>query len=89
MWDWDEAKRQANLTKHGIDFAVLSEFDWSSAQVEPDLRRAYGEERLNAFGLIGERLYALTYTMRGSTYRAISLRKANYREYLRWISRET
>lgn len=88
MWDWDEAKRQANLAKHGVDFADLVRFDWLSAQVEPDLRRDYGEQRLNAFGLIGERLYALTYTMRGSTYRAISLRKANYREYLRWISRE-
>lgn len=89
MWDWDEAKREANRTKHGLDFAALAGFDWPTAQVEPDLRRDYGEERLNAFGLIGDRLHVVTYTMRGPTYRAISLRKANYREYLRWISRET
>ena len=89
MWDWDEAKRQANRAKHGIDFATLDGFDWATAQIEPDLRRDYGEERVNAFGLIGDRLFALTYTMRGGTCRAISLRKANYREYLRWISRET
>jgi uncharacterized DUF497 family protein len=28
---WDEPKRQANLEKHGFDFADVSDIDWASA----------------------------------------------------------
>ncbi len=38
MWDWDEAKRQANRLKHGIDFAELQDFDWPSAVTREDTR---------------------------------------------------
>ncbi len=86
MFVWDEAKRQANLAKHGVDFADAERFDWSSARPEPDFRADYGEDRFRAMGLIGERLHVLVFTPRGDTRRIISLRKANDREYLRWIS---
>lgn len=87
MWDWDEAKRQHNLRKHGIDFAEAAAFDWLTAHIEPDNRQDYGEERLGAFGHLHGRLYVLTFTRRDGRVRIISLRKANKREQRKWASR--
>jgi uncharacterized DUF497 family protein len=86
MWDWDEPKRQANLAKHGVDFATVVNFDWSDATTEPDLRYDYGEDRFKSTGSIGERLYVLIYTLRGGRRRLISLRKANAREIDKWLT---
>ena len=85
MWDWDEPKRQANLAKHGVDFADVIDFDLSSAVVELDSRNDYGEVRETALGLIGPRVHHLTFTKRGGLIRVISLRKANTREQMRWV----
>ena len=84
MWDWDEAKRQANLTKHGVDFILMDSFDWLTADVWTDDRYDYGEVRKCALGLIGERLYYAAFTERGANRRLISLRKANERERQKW-----
>ncbi|MES2432722.1 MAG: BrnT family toxin [Pseudomonadota bacterium] len=86
MWDWDEPKRQANLAKHGVDFADARDFEWETAQTEPDLRYDYGEQRFESVGHIGERLYVLIFTQRGDRRRLISLRKANTREIQRWYT---
>jgi uncharacterized protein len=86
MWDWDEAKRQTNRARHGVDFALAEEFDWSSARTEPDFRHDYGEDRFEAVGLIGERLHVLVFTPRATGRRIISLRKANPREIERWLT---
>ena len=34
QYEWDEAKRQSNAQKHGIDFAAVEAFDWEAALVE-------------------------------------------------------
>ena len=86
MWTWDEPKRQANLAKHGVDFAAVDGIDWATAAVEPDLRNDYGEVRLRVTGLIGDRLHVLIYAPRGTDDRIISLRKANSREADRWLT---
>jgi uncharacterized DUF497 family protein len=86
MWDWDEDKRRANRLKHGVDFSYADRIDWSSATVEPDLRRDYGEDRMILTGMVEERLHVLIYTERLGRKRIISLRKANGREFDRWIS---
>lgn len=80
MYEWDEAKRQANFAKHGVDFATAEGFDWDTALVMPDLRRDFGEPRFVAFGFIDRRLRSLIFTPRGGKARIISLRKANPRE---------
>ena len=85
MWDLDESKRQANLAKHGVDFANVAYFDLSTAVIEPDIRKDYGELRQNALGLIGPRVYHLTFTIRGNVIRVISLRKAKTKEQMRWV----
>ncbi len=84
MIEWDEAKRQANLAKHGVDFAAIEGFDWASAQTQPDHRHDYGEPRWIAYGLIGDRVHVVIFTLRGQRRRLISLRKANRREVLTW-----
>jgi len=86
MWDWDEAKRQHNLRKHGIDFAALDGFDWSTATHEADTRTDYGEARIVTTGYIGDRLHILAWTPRHGRIRIISLRKANDREQKAWRS---
>ena len=84
MWDWDEQKRMTNLAIHGVDFAQAGLFDWTTAVREPDLRRDYGEERIEATGMIGLRLHVMVFTPRAGQIRIISLRKANSREQARW-----
>ena len=31
MYEWDEFKRIANRTKHGVDFAAIEAFEWHTA----------------------------------------------------------
>jgi uncharacterized DUF497 family protein len=78
--EFDPAKDQINRSKHGVSLALAGSFEWDSAIDALDDRYAYGEQRFIAYGLIGDRLYCLVYTVRGETLRAISLRKANKRE---------
>jgi uncharacterized protein len=86
MFEWDEGKRQANLAKHGVDFAEAEGFDWDTAKQCPDERLDYGEARTKATGLIGNRVHVLVYAPRGMTKRIISLRKANRREIRDWLT---
>lgn len=79
-YEWDEAKRQSNLAKHGVDFAAIDQFEWSTAVVSEDRRRTYGERRWLALGKIGNRVHALIYTERDWRKRIISLRKSKRKE---------
>lgn len=31
IYEWDEAKREASLAIHGVDFATVELFDWDNA----------------------------------------------------------
>jgi uncharacterized DUF497 family protein len=84
MYEWDEAKRKANFSKHGVDFAAVEFFVWEEALVIEDRRIDYGEPRFLAFGPIGERLHCVTFSVRGENVQMISLRKANSREVKRY-----
>ncbi|MBO0905557.1 BrnT family toxin [Jiella sonneratiae] len=92
VFEWDEAKRALNRAKHGVDFELARSLDRDVALIQPDLRRDYGEDRFQATGPIGTRLYVMIYTLRTDTsagrdiVRVISLRKANDREVLRYES---
>ncbi len=83
-YQWDDAKAATNLAKHGVPFDIITGFDWQTALIDPDQRRVYGELRWQALGIIGARLYAFVFTVRGDTIRVISLRKANAREQRRF-----
>ncbi len=82
-YEWDEAKRQENVAKHGgVDFSDMEAFMWETAAIQSSPR--YSEARHVALGYIGDRLHHVVYTVRGDKYRIISLRKANPRERRRY-----
>lgn len=78
--DFDPAKDQANIEKHGCSLALAERLEWDEAYIVADARFDYGEERCIAFGYIGRRLYICIFTDRELVRRIISLRKANDRE---------
>ncbi len=82
--EFDDAKDDANRAKHGLPLALGAVVLENLIGEVMDDRRDYGEVRINAFGLIAGRLYACTYTKRGSVYRIISLRKASRQEQRLW-----
>jgi uncharacterized protein len=77
-FEWDDAKRQANLAKHGIDFEdVVLAMD-ETAYI---YRSAYDrEERWIAICQESGRLIAVVFTTRGSACRIISARIARQNE---------
>ena len=79
-FEWNEAKRAANLAKHGVDFTLIMDFEWETALVWPDTREDYGELREVALGFIGARLHAVVFAERDDVVRIISLRKATKKE---------
>ena len=62
---------------------MVESFEWATALVEADTRHDYGEVRLKALGVIGERVHVLVYTIRRVTW-IISLRKAKNEEIKRY-----
>ena len=80
-FEWDEAKRKTNITKHGIDFLDVTEMFGSLMLAGTDSRKEYGETRKIGFGFIRGRLMAVAFTeCAPNLIRIISARKANTRE---------
>ena len=83
-YEWDEAKRRSNITKHGVDFNAMRAFDWGGAIVQRD--DDHDEQRWIATGFIDLRLYVVVYTEPGENrIRIISLRKASKREEISYV----
>jgi hypothetical protein len=87
-FEWDEAKRQSNLVKHGVDFRRAAQLFRGRTIEVVDRRRDYGERRLICFGEIDGRVYTLVYTWRGFIRRIISARKANDEEVTKYYARD-
>jgi uncharacterized DUF497 family protein len=82
--EFDPAKDTINQAKHGLSLSLAELFELDIAIIEQDTRYDYQEVRMVALGPIGDFLYVLAYTWRGTILRAISLRKANRKEALRY-----
>ena len=78
--EFDPAKSDENLARRGLPFSLVSGFDWPTAVVLPDTRKAYPEPRFLALGMIGSRLHAVVFTPTAEGVRVVSFRKANSRE---------
>jgi uncharacterized DUF497 family protein len=80
-FEWDPAKANTNLLKHGVDFEVASRvFQDPAAIIEPDDSDP-GEERWRAIGLAGGEVLFVVFTERNEhVTRIVSARKANKRE---------
>ena len=84
-YEFDPAKNESNLDKHGLSLAEADGFEWDTAVVREDTRKPYAEQRLEATGLIDDRLHVMIYCLRDDAVRVISLRKANSREVKRYV----
>ena len=74
---WDERKNEANIDKHGFDFADANRLFDLPMVVELDERYDYGEERWIGTGILDGRVVVVVYTEPDEeTIRIISLRKA-------------
>lgn len=73
----DPAKSAKNLEKHGLPLERFADLDMDTAVIKPDTRHDYGETRYVAAAPLDGRLHIACFVIRGETYRAISLRKAN------------
>lgn len=82
-YDFDQAKADSNLAKHGVAFSAVVGFDFGTAKVRATA--IGGEPRLRGLGLIGQRVHVLIYTVENGL-RVISLRKGNNREVDEWES---
>ena len=76
-FEWDPAKRQANIRNHGIDFRDVRKVFYGPLVEELDEREDYGEERVVALGMVGLLVLSVVYTKRGETIRIISARRAD------------
>jgi uncharacterized DUF497 family protein len=79
--EWDETKRESNLAKHGLDFAVALEIFAEYFMERLDTRQDYGEDRWVVLGMIRGMIAVLVYTERNGIFRPISLRKATTQEW--------
>ena len=83
---FDPAKNARNVAERGIPFRLALRFEWSTALIGEDMRKNYGEKRLQALGFIGERLHMLVFTPRPPALHVISLRWANERERTKYAA---
>jgi uncharacterized protein len=79
---WHEPKRQANLKKHGLDFANAEQVFAGPTFTFEDDREAYGEQRWVTLGLLGEKVVVIVHTETEEEIRAISMREADKDEQL-------
>jgi uncharacterized DUF497 family protein len=82
--EFDPAKDQSNIAKHGISLARAAELEIIT--YVQDERTAYGEVRYRAWGLLDGKFYYLAFTSRDGRMRAISFRRAHRKEIKRYVS---
>ena len=81
-FEWDEAKRAANLVKHKVDFELAKGVFDDPCRIEvEDESMDYGETRLIVIGFAADiLLLTVIYTERGECIRIISARRATPKE---------
>jgi uncharacterized protein len=82
---WDEAKRESNLLKHGLDFLDAERAFEGETVTIPDDRFEYGEERYLTLGLLDGRVAVIVHTETGDLIRLISARKATRNEEISYF----
>ncbi|AFL68262.1 BrnT family toxin [Sulfurospirillum barnesii] len=79
MFEYDEAKSQANKEKHGIDFEEAQAL-WDNEYLVFKQVEINNEERFLLVGHIGELCYVAVFTMREDNIRIISVRRCRKNE---------
>ena len=80
-FEWDEAKRESNIQRHGLDFVDAWEVFLAPMLTAPDTRADYGEDRTVGIGFLRGLVVVIVFTERDpDVIRVISLRKATSHE---------
>ncbi len=74
---WDEAKRKANLNKHGLDFVDAEKVFAGPMAVFEDIRENYDEQRMIGIGSLDCLVVLIVHVEQNETIRIISMRKAD------------
>jgi uncharacterized DUF497 family protein len=83
--EWDEAKRQSNILKHGIDFVGIDVVFESETVTILDDRFDYGEDRFVTLGLLNGRVVVIAHMETDHVIRIISVRKATKNEEISYF----
>jgi uncharacterized DUF497 family protein len=78
--EWDDAKSETNLQKHGLSFEDASIVFSGPCVTFEDTRFDYGEQRFITLGALAGRIVVIAHALREDATRIISMRKANKRE---------
>jgi uncharacterized DUF497 family protein len=84
---YDPAKREWTLRERGLDFNHAAKVFAGWTLDIPDMRRDYGEPRINSVGYLRDRMVIVCWTPRENDRRIISMRYANERENARYQKR--
>ena len=79
-FEWDEAKRQSNLQKHGIDFVGIEKVFARTTLTILDDRFDYPETRFITLGVLSGRVVVIAHAEAHEVIRIISVRKATRNE---------
>ena len=80
-FEWDEAKAQTNLEKHGVSFLTAAAIFSCERLERIDDREDYGEVRWIALGRVETEVYRVVYTWRAKNrVRIISAQRASRHE---------
>ncbi len=78
-FEFDEAKSQANLDKHGIDFVAAQEL-WKDPHLLEVRAKSEDESRFALIGKVGEKHWSAVVTYREGRIRLISVRRSRKKE---------
>ena len=80
-FEWDDAKNQANIRKHGVSFEIAKRIFEGPVLTWLDNRMDYGEDRYISVGRVeSTALIVVAHTDREGRTRLISTRPASRRE---------
>jgi uncharacterized DUF497 family protein len=84
LFEWDEAKSQRTFHERGVGFDYAARIFENLTLEKQDVRRDYGEVRMQAIGSVGKDILFIVYTDRAEARHIISARKANKKERKLW-----
>ena len=82
-FEWDEAKRFANIEKHDIDFEAARQL-FDGRPVVTFESKYDAESRFLTIGMLDQQIVTVVWTWRGSIIRLISARRASDEERRRY-----
>jgi uncharacterized DUF497 family protein len=85
-YTWDPDKERRNVEKHGISFDTAARIFEDAVVEDIDSRFDYEEERVQALGVVDNRVIVVVYTEReNDEIRIISARRATAKETRRFF----